>query len=201
MKIICIGRNYVEHISELGNEMPTAPVVFLKPSTAYLNNNKDFYHPEWSENIHFECELVYRVSKNGRFIKEKFAKDFYDAVSVGIDFTARDIQQQQKEKGLPWEIAKAFDYSAPIGSFIPLDDKQKEIEFSLKKNGNIVQEGNTSLMMHNIDQIIAYVSRYFSLHKGDFIFTGTPKGVGPIAAGDYFEGYIGEEKLMECRIK
>lgn len=204
MKIICIGRNYVAHAKELGNDVPTEPVVFFKPKTALLLDNKDFYYPEFSKDIHFEGELVYKICNNGRHVKRKFTKDYYKEVSIGIDFTARDIQQHCKENGLPWEKAKAFDQSAVVGSFISVEEATNangQIEYTLDKNGEKVQQGNTELMMHNIDDIIVYVSKFFTLNIGDLIFTGTPAGVGPIAIGDSFEGKLGDKVLMKCAIK
>ena len=182
MKIICIGRNYDAHAKELGNEVPNEPVVFIKPQTALLRDKKAFYYPAFSNNIHYEAELVYRICNNGRHVKRKFTKDYYQEVSIGIDFTARDIQAELKSKGFPWEKAKAFDHSAVVGDFVAVEDVQNEdgqIDFSLDKNGETVQQGNTGLMIHNIDDIIVHVSQFFMLNIGDFIFTGTPAGVGP----------------------
>lgn len=204
MKIICIGRNYVAHAKELGNEVPSEPVVFFKPKTALLLDKKAFFYPAFSNDIHYEGELVYKICNNGRHIKRKFAKDYYAEVTVGIDFTARDIQQTCKEKGLPWEKAKAFDHSAVVGKFVPIEEVQNKdgrIDFSLEKNGEPTQIGNTSLMLHNIDDIIVYVSQFFTLNIGDYIFTGTPAGVGPIKIGDTFVGKLGEKELMNCEIK
>jgi len=203
MKIICIGRNYSEHAKELNNDVPASPVVFLKPKTALLLKGKDFYHPDFSNDIHYECELVVKICKNGKYIREKFAQKYYDEVTVGIDFTARDLQQQQKEKGLPWEIAKAFDNSAVVGDFIKPDDQEKlkNLVFSLYKNGKEVQLGNVQDMIFTIDKIISYVSQFFSLNTGDLIFTGTPKGVGAIARGDVLEGFLQGEKKFQVIIK
>jgi acylpyruvate hydrolase len=200
MKIICIGRNYSEHAKELKNEIPDKPVVFLKPNTALLKDNRPFYHPEWSNDIHYECELVLKVSKQGKYIEEKFAHKYYEEITVGIDFTARDIQAQQKAKGLPWEIAKAFDNSAVIGTFEPAN-KAEGINFSLNKNGEQVQAGNSGDMMFSFEKIIAYVSQYFTLQVGDLIYTGTPAGVGPVKPGDKLEGFLEGQKLFECEIK
>ncbi len=204
MKIICIGRNYVAHAKELGNEIPTEPVVFFKPQTALLKDGKDFFYPSFSKDIHYEGELVYRICNNGKHIKRKFTKDFYNEVTVGIDFTARDIQDEVKAKGLPWEKAKAFDGSAVVGNFVPIEEVQnadEQINFSLEKNGKTIQEGSTELMMYNIDDIIVYVSQFFTLNIGDYIFTGTPAGVGPITIGDSFIGKFGEQEVMKCKIK
>jgi len=203
MKIICIGRNYVEHAAELKNEVPSDPVFFMKPDTALLPKGKDFFLPDFSKDIHHEVELVIRISKEGKHIAEEFAGKYYDQITVGLDFTARDIQQKQKEKGLPWEPAKAFDSSAPVGEFIALEKikNRKEISFSLKRNGNIVQEGSSSHMIFSFEKIIAYVSRFVTLRKGDFIFTGTPKGVGRVEAGDKLEAFLEDEKLLTVNVR
>ncbi len=202
MKIICVGRNYSEHAKELNNAIPDAPVIFMKPPTAILRGN-DFYYPEFSKDIHYECELVFRVCKNGKHIDEKFASKYIDAVAVGIDFTARDIQAEQKKKGLPWEIAKAFDNSAVISEFVATASLKNlsSIQFHMAKNGNVVQEGNAGDMIFSIEQIISYVSGFFSLQQGDLIFTGTPAGVGPVAIGDKLEGFLEGEKKFEIAIK
>ncbi|EIM74350.1 fumarylacetoacetate (FAA) hydrolase [Nitritalea halalkaliphila LW7] len=203
MKIIAIGRNYADHIAELANERPEAPVVFLKPDTALLKNGAPFYHPDFSENIHHEVELVLKIQKEGKYIQEQFAHRYYDEIGIGIDFTARDLQQRCKEKGLPWEIAKAFNGSAPIGGFLPKSHFQDlaNITFSLQKNGEEVQRGNTGMMLFSFDAIIAYVSQFFTLKKGDLIFTGTPAGVSKIAVGDVLTGFIEDEALLEVAIK
>lgn len=203
MKIICIGRNYGAHAVELKNEIPEAPVIFLKPQNALLTEGKPFYYPDFSKNIHYEGELVLRIAKNGKCIEEKFASKYFDAVTVGIDFTARDLQDYQKAKGLPWEIAKAFDHSAVIGNFIPITEEQKEsgFQFSLHKNGKEVQKGKTEEMINSFNRIISYASNFFSLNIGDLIFTGTPSGVGPIAIHDNFEGYLGDQRLLQVTIK
>lgn len=198
MKIICIGRNYAEHARELNNDVPTEPVIFIKPRTALLFPEKPLYYPEFTDDLHYECELVYKICKNGKYIKEKFAHKYYNAVTVGIDFTARDVQQKLKSKGLPWEISKSFDGSAAVGEFMPVtpDMDLDNINFSLKRNGETVQRGNSHDMIFSIDQIIEYVSMYFTLNIGDLIFTGTPAGVGPVNVYDELEGYIGEQKLL-----
>lgn len=203
MKIFCIGRNYVEHISELQNEIPQAPVVFMKPHTALLTDNKPFYYPNFTKDLHYECELVLRICKNGKSVLPKFAHTYYDAVTVGIDFTARDLQEYQKSKGLPWEIAKAFDHSAVIGKWQTLseEEKNKEITFSLRKNNIEVQHGNSENMMHTFDKIISYISTYFSLNMGDIIFTGTPKGVAAVNIGDVLSASIFEKELLKFEIK
>ncbi|WP_163379607.1 fumarylacetoacetate hydrolase family protein [Cyclobacterium sp. SYSU L10401] len=203
MKIIAIGRNYAAHIEELQNEKPTEPVVFLKPDTALLKNNEPFYHPEFSENIHHEVELVLKIKKEGKYIDPKFARNYYNEIGIGIDFTARDLQQKCKEKGLPWEIAKAFNGSAPIGEFRPIANYPDvaNISFHLDVNGERRQTGNTSLLLFSFDVILAYVSQFFTLKTGDLIFTGTPAGVGKVAIGDRLEAYVEQEKLLDFEVK
>jgi 2-keto-4-pentenoate hydratase/2-oxohepta-3-ene-1,7-dioic acid hydratase in catechol pathway len=203
MKIIAIGRNYVEHIEELKNERPSEPVVFLKPDTALLKDNAPFYYPDFSKDIHHEVEILVKVSKEGKYIEEKFAHKYYDEIGVGIDFTARDLQQKCKEKGLPWEIAKAFNGSAPVSGFVPKTNVANlhDLNFSLQINGETRQQGNTSLMLFSFDYIISYVSRFFTLKKGDIIFTGTPKGVGPVKTGDKLTAFIETEKMLEFEVK
>jgi acylpyruvate hydrolase len=209
MKIICIGRNYVDHVHELNNAMPENPVVFLKPATALLKDNKPFFHPEWSKDIHYEMELVFRVSKQGKYISEKFAHKYVDSVSVGIDLTARDLQAYQKANGLPWEIAKAFDGAAILGnSFKSYGDGEallkaaaEGIQFALVRNGVTVQDSTSNLMIYNLPRIISYVSQFITLQVGDLIYTGTPKGVAAIATGDRLEGYLEGEKLFDVEVK
>ncbi len=202
MKIIAIGRNYAAHIEELNNEKPTEPVIFMKPDTAILRNNQPFYHPEFSKDIHFEVEILVKINREGKFIQEKFAHKYYDDIGVGIDFTARDLQSKLKEKGLPWEKAKGFNGSAPISNFVSKDEFDlSNLNFSLKQNGDVKQNGNSSLMLYSIDQIIAYVSQFFTLKKGDILFTGTPKGVGPIEVGDVLEAFIEDKKMLSVEIK
>jgi 2-keto-4-pentenoate hydratase/2-oxohepta-3-ene-1,7-dioic acid hydratase in catechol pathway len=203
MKIICIGRNYAAHAKELKNEVPTAPVFFMKPDTALLKENAPFYIPSFSNEIHYEVELVIKISKNGKTILPQFAHKYYDQITVGIDFTARDLQEQCKEKGLPWEKAKAFDHSAVIGRFISLADlpKKNEVSFSLSLNKNEVQQGVSNQMLFSIDQIIAYVSGFITLKTGDLIYTGTPAGVGPVKIGDRLEAKIENEVLLDFEIK
>lgn len=203
MKIICIGRNYVEHAKELKNDIPTKPVVFMKPKNAILLPNKPFYYPEFSDNIQYECELVVKVCKNGKFIQEKFAHKYYDAVTVGIDFTARDLQQELKSKGLPWELAKAFDGSAAVGEFVPLtpDIPFEDLQFELIRNGERVQAGSPKNMIFTVNEIIEYVSQYISINIGDLIFTGTPAGVGAVEVYDKLEGYLNGEKLLDVDIR
>lgn len=200
MKIICIGRNYSEHAKELKNEIPDKPVVFLKPQTALLKDNKPFYYPEWTKDLHYETELVLKVCKQGKYIDEKFARKYFDEVTVGIDFTARDLQNQQKAKGLPWEIAKAFDNSAVIGE-LRKANVDSGINFSMNLNGVEVQKGNTSEMMFSFGKIIAYASQFFTLQTGDLIFTGTPAGVGAVKIGDRLEGFLENEKVFDFEIK
>lgn len=203
MKIIGIGRNFVKHIEELKNEVPGEPIFFLKPDTALLLPGSDFYLPDFSSEIHYEVELVLKISKEGKNIAEEFASRYYESISVGLDFTARDIQDKQKLKGLPWEPAKAFDGSAPVGEFIGIKNLQnpKEILFHLEQNGKTVQSGSSKHMIYAFDSIISYVSRFITLRKGDLIFTGTPAGVGPVRAGDLLECFLEDKKLLEVRIK
>ena len=204
MKIICIGRNYVDHARELNNPVPENPVFFLKPDTALLRRNKPFYYPDFSEDIHYECELVVKINKLGKNIQKKFAHTYYNEIGIGIDFTARDLQAKAKAKGLPWEIAKAFDASAPLSmEFIKKDDLPdlNNISFHLDKNGETVQEGNSGDMIFDFDELISYVSIFFTLKTGDLIFTGTPAGVGPVKVGDELEGYIGDRLMLKCNIK
>lgn len=204
MKIICIGRNYADHAKELGNAVPTEPLIFLKPETALIPKGHPFFYPAHSKDVHFELELVVRISRVGRHIEEQFAHRYYEEIGLGIDFTCRDVQQELKAKGHPWEKAKAFDHSAPVGrTFLPKEDAIKEghISFRLEKNGQLQQSGDSRDMIFSIDRLISEVSKYFTLKIGDLIFTGTPSGVGPIAIGDVLEGYIGEQRLLEVRVK
>lgn len=203
MKIICIGRNYAEHIAELNNEKPDEPVIFLKPDTALLPKDTDFILPEFSNDVHYETEIVVKINKVGKYIDVKFAHKYYDQISLGIDFTARDLQNKLKEKGLPWEKAKAFDGSAVVGNFLDKNNFQsiENINFGLYKNGEQVQSGNTSLMLYKIDEIIAYVSQFFTLKTGDLLFTGTPKGVAAVNPNDILEGYIEQQKIFKLSIK
>lgn len=204
MRIFAIGRNYVEHIKELNNERPDEPVIFTKPDTALLRNNMPFYYPDFSTDIHHEVELVLRIGKEGKNIQEKFASKYFDSIGIGIDFTARDLQQKAKEKGLPWDIAKGFNGSAPVSDkFLPVSEFSNlgNINFSLKINGELKQHGNTSLMLFGFEYIVSYLSKFFTLKTGDLIFTGTPKGVGPVRVGDTLAAYIENEKLLEFEIK
>ncbi len=203
MKIICIGRNYAAHIEELKNEKPGQPVVFLKPDTALIKGGAPFYYPDFSTNIHHEVELVLKISKEGKYIQPQFAHRYFEEIGLGIDFTARDLQDQCKAKGLPWEIAKAFNGSAPIGDFKSVSEFSdlKNIDFHLEINGEVKQKGNTSLMLFDFATIISYVSQFFTLKKGDLIYTGTPAGVGPVQPGDQLIGFIGNEKMLHVEVK
>ncbi|MCK6650664.1 MAG: fumarylacetoacetate hydrolase family protein [Bacteroidia bacterium] len=203
MKIICIGRNYAEHAKEMNAAVPTEPVFFLKPDTALIKDDQPFYYPDFSKEIHHEVELVLKISKAGKNIAPEFAHKYYDEIGVGIDFTARDIQAKCKEKGLPWEKAKAFDGSAPIGKFIHKNELQdmNNISFHLTVNGNTVQKGNTKDLLFSFDAVVAYVSKFFTLKTGDLIYTGTPEGVGPVKIGDKLEAFIEERSLLVFEIK
>jgi 2-keto-4-pentenoate hydratase/2-oxohepta-3-ene-1,7-dioic acid hydratase in catechol pathway len=201
MKIFCVGRNYSEHAKELGNAVPENPVIFSKPDTALLKNGEDFYLPDFSNDVHYEAELVIKISKMGKKIQEKFASNYYSEIGFGIDFTARDLQAQLKQKGLPWELAKAFDGSAPIGEFINIKDLQNPIQFSLLKNNELVQSGNSNDMIFSFDKIVSFISQYFTLKVGDLIYTGTPAGVGAVKIGDKLEGFIGDKKMLHCEVK
>ncbi len=203
MKIFCIGRNYVNHAKELNNPVPESPVIFMKPSTALLINNRPLYYPEFTSDLHYEAEIVIKICKNGRHVQPGFAHTYYDQWTLGLDFTARDVQIQLKSKGLPWEKAKAWDHSAAIGTFQPIAHVAniQALNFSLRKNGQIVQAGNTADMIFSIDQLIVQISKYFKLQTGDLVFTGTPAGVGPVQIGDVLEGFVQEQKVLSCEIK
>ncbi len=204
MKIICIGRNYASHARELNNEVPASPVVFLKPETALLPKNHPFFYPEFSHEIHYEAELVVRINRLGKHISEKHAHKYYNEIGIGVDFTARDLQQECKEKGLPWDRAKSFDHSAPVGrQFLNINDlpNPKHIAFNLLKNGQMVQRGHSSDMIFSIDQIIAEVSTFMTLKMGDLIFTGTPAGVGAVQIGDCLEGFVENQHLLTVNIR
>jgi 2-keto-4-pentenoate hydratase/2-oxohepta-3-ene-1,7-dioic acid hydratase in catechol pathway len=203
MKIICVGRNYVDHIKELSNDKPTDPVIFIKPDTALIDNSQSFYYPSFSSDVHYELELVYRVGKVGKNIEAKFALKYIDAIGLGIDFTARDVQSKLKEKGLPWEKAKAFNGSAFVSKMRPITDSDfsDPIEFELFKNQQSVQKGSSDLMIWNISELIADISQYFTLKTGDYIFTGTPAGVGPVQIGDTLQGFLQGENIFELAIK
>jgi 2-keto-4-pentenoate hydratase/2-oxohepta-3-ene-1,7-dioic acid hydratase in catechol pathway len=203
MKIFCVGRNYVDHAKELGNDIPEEPVIFMKPKSALLQANTPFYYPEFSNELHYEIELVLRICKNGRYIPERQANKYYNGITVGIDFTARDVQNDLKKAGLPWEKAKAWDNSAVIGKWIDMTPEiyKKPINFSLRNNEETVQRGISSDMMFGFDEIVSHISNYFSLNIGDMIFTGTPAGVGECVVGDILQGFYETEKMFELEIK
>lgn len=203
MKIIGVGRNYKAHAGELHNPIPTEPILFLKPDTALLKNNDDFYYPDFTKDIHYEIELVIKISKEGKFISEKYADNYYDEIGIGIDFTARDLQDKAKAQGLPWTLAKGFNHSAPISEFVSKKNwpNIQSIPFGLKQNDIWKQQGNTADMVFTVPTLIHYISTFITLKKGDLIFTGTPAGVGSIARGDVLEGYLDNQKLLTCAIK
>jgi acylpyruvate hydrolase len=203
MKIICIGRNYVDHAKELNNPIPTEPVFFLKPDTALLPKNNPFVYPSFSKNIQHEVEVVIKICRLGKHIEERFAHKYYNEIGIGVDFTARDLQQECKEKGLPWERAKAFDGSAPTSKFVKIDQFENinNINFSITINGEVKQQGNTKDMLFNFDQIIAYISKFFTLKIGDIIYTGTPAGVGPIQIDDKIQCFIEDQKMLSFNVK
>jgi len=203
MKIFCVGRNYADHAKELGNAVPEEPVIFMKPKTALMQSNAPFYYPEFTNELHYEAEVVLRISKNGRYVDESSAHKYYDAFTIGIDFTARDIQAELKKKGLPWEKAKAWDNSAIIGKWFPFTEelRNKPIHFSLQKNKEVVQSGNTEDMIFPFDEIVSHISQYFSLNIGDLVYTGTPAGVGECVTDDVLEGFYQKEKVFALEIK
>ena len=203
MKIICIGRNYAEHARELNNPVPTEPLFFIKPDSAVLRNNDPFYLPDFSDDIHYEAEIFIKIGRKGKNIEEKFAPKYYSEIGIGIDLTARDIQQRCKEKGLPWEKAKGFDGSAPLSATIPLSDFKdiQDIRFELHLNGNVVQQGWTGDMIFPVNRIITEASKFFMLKIGDLIFTGTPAGVGALQAGDRLEAFIEGRKMLDFEIR
>ena len=202
MKIFCIGRNYAEHAKELNNAVPTKPLIFMKPPTALLLENKPFFYPDFTKNLHHEIEIVLRISKNGKAIQPEFANRYYDKIALGIDFTARDLQDDLKAKGQPWEIAKAFDNSAVLSKFVDLKDfDPSNIAFSMTKNGETVQSGTTKDLIFSFDTLIAYLSNFFTLQQGDLIYTGTPAGVGAVKVGDTLEGFLEGESMFTCEIK
>lgn len=201
MKIFCVGLNYKEHIIEMKHfAFPESPVIFMKPPTAILKNGMPFFYPEFSKDVHYEGEIVLRICKNGKKVEKQFAHKYYDAFTLGFDFTARDIQAELKKKGWPWEIAKGFDGSAFIGDFIPIK-KDELITFTIKKNDEIVQKGDTSMLIFSFDEIVTYISKFFTLQQGDLIYTGTPQGVGPIQIGDKMEGSVDGNVIVKCEIK
>lgn len=203
MKIICVGKNYCEHIRELGGTPSNEFVFFMKPETALLLRNRPFYLPDWTNDLQYETELVLKICKNGKHIQERFAHTYYDEIGIGIDFTARDVQRELSAKGLPWEKAKAFDFSAPLGAFVPKSqlNQEKGIAFSLKVNGTIKQQANSMDMIHSFDKIVSEVSKFVTLKMGDIIFTGTPAGVGKVAIGDQLEAYIEDRLLLRVMVK
>jgi len=202
MKIFCIGRNYSDHAKEMNSSVPERPMVFMKPPTALLINDSPLYYPAFTKNLHYEIEVVLRICKNGRHVDKKFVSNYYEELGLGIDFTARDLQAACKEKGHPWEIAKGFDGSACVSKFIPRDKYDaSKLSFSLSKNGEIVQTGNTKDLIFDYDTLIIYISKFFRLQIGDLIYTGTPAGVGPVEIGDVLVGHIEGEKILECEIK
>jgi 2-keto-4-pentenoate hydratase/2-oxohepta-3-ene-1,7-dioic acid hydratase in catechol pathway len=203
MKILCIGRNYAKHIAELQNEKPVNPVIFLKPDSAILLKNQPFFIPPFSKDVHYEVEILVKINKVGKYINQKFAHTYYDEIGLGIDFTARDIQDDCKEKGLPWEKAKAFDGSAVIGEFLPKESMGdlNNLNFKLQKNDQIVQDGNTNAMLWKIDELIAYVSQFFTLKKGDVLFTGTPEGVGKVSENDVLVGILNGVENFRINVK
>lgn len=203
MKIICVGRNYVEHAKELANPVPKQPMIFLKPDTALVRNNRDFYYPDYSENIHFECEVVYRVSQESKYVNRRFARKHVDAIGLGIDFTARDLQSVAKEKGHPWTLAKMFNDSAPVSEMLPLDDYPNlaDLRFRLEVNGEVRQQGHTADMIFDLEYLVEYISRYITLKKGDLIFTGTPAGVGPVQKGDHLQAYLETQCVLDFYVR
>ena len=203
MKIFCIGRNYADHAKEMKNELPAEPVIFMKPKNAVLLPGRPFYYPEFTKDLHYECELVIRFSKNGKFVAEKFAHKYYDAYTIGIDFTARDLQREQQKKGLPWEISKAFDGSAVVGEFQPVTETTdlNNLRFNLQKNGETVQSGHTADLIFQVNTLVAYISKFFTINIGDLLFTGTPAGVGPVVQDDRLEGFLEGQKSFEVVIR
>jgi len=203
MKIFCIGRNYIDHAKELNNPVPSQPLIFMKPPSALLVKNKPLYYPEFTKDLHYELEVVLKVCKNGKQVQPAFAKKYYKEIALGIDFTARDVQKRCKEKGHPWEVAKAFDNSAALTEFVSIEkfNKEEGIKFQMKKNGDLVQDGNTKDLIFNFDYLICYLSKFFKLQMGDLIYTGTPAGVGPVQIGDKLEGFLEGEKLLECEVR
>ena len=203
MKILCIGKNYAAHIEEMNSERPDEPVIFTKPETALLLNNAPFYYPDFSNDIHYEVEIILRINRNGKYIEPRFAHKYYNEIGIGIDFTARDLQSRAKEKGWPWALSKGFNGSAPVSKFVPKSNYPdlKDLNFSLKLDGETRQKGNTGLMLFDFDEIISYISKFIWLKEGDIIFTGTPKGVGPVQIGNVLEAFIEDEKMLEVEIR
>lgn len=203
MKIICVGRNYVEHAKELNNPVPSKPLIFFKPDTSVLRENKDFYYPEFTRDLHFECELVLRVAREGKYIQEDFVRSYIDGVGLGIDLTARDVQKEAKEKGWPWTLAKGFNHSAPVSAFLSLDDFPdfQDINFTCHINGEQRQVGYTGDMIFSVTKLVAYITQFITVKKGDLIFTGTPAGVGPLQMGDHVVGHLGEKKMLDFHVR
>lgn len=203
MKIIAVGRNYAAHAKELGNEVPENPVIFFKPDTAILRENKDFYYPEYSKNIHYECEVIFRICKEGKYIQEEFVPNHIDAIGLGIDFTARDLQDEAKKKGLPWTLAKGFNDSAPISDLLPIEDypNWQDLHFTCNINNEVRQQGHTANMIYPIKFLVAYISKFITLKKGDLIFTGTPEGVGPVQIGDHIEAWLEDKQLLDFYVR
>ena len=203
MKILCVGRNYAKHIEELKNAVPDEPVIFFKPDTALVRNNRDFYFPSYSKEIHYECELVFRFAKEGKYIAEEFAHSYIDGVGLGIDFTARDLQAKAKKNGLPWALAKGFNDSAPVSEFLPVGDFPdfQDIAFSCQVNGEERQQGHSSRMLWPVANLIAYISQFVTFKKGDLLFTGTPEGVGPVTPGDHITGFLAGQKMLDFYVK
>ncbi len=203
MKILCIGKNYAAHIEEMNSERPDEPVIFTKPETALLLNNAPFYYPDFSNDIHYEVEIILRINRNGKYIEPRFAHKYYNEIGIGIDFTARDLQSRAKEKGWPWALSKGFNGSAPVSKFVPKSNYPdlKDLNFSLKLDGETRQKGNTGLMLFDFDEIISYISKFIWLKEGDIIFTGTPRGVGPVQIGNVLEAFIEDEKMLEVEIR
>lgn len=203
MKVIAVGRNYINHAKELNNPVPQHPVIFMKPDTAILKDNKDFYYPDFSQDIHYEVEVVLRICNEGKHVSKKFAHKYYDAIGLGIDFTARDLQSELKQKGLPWELAKAFDHSAVISNLIPKEEFEDlhNLTFSLHKNAEQVQIGHTKDVIFDFDDLIVFISKYITLRKGDLVYTGTPEGVGSVKIGDRLEGFLQGKQMFSCNVK
>jgi len=203
MKVICVGRNYVKHAKELNNPIPKTPLIFFKPDTAVLRNNTDFYYPEFTKNLHFECELVYRISREGKFISERFVHTYLDGIGLGIDFTARDVQQECKKKGWPWTLAKGFNGAAPVSKMLPISrfPNRANIRFSCNINGAVRQQGHSLHQIFSIEYLVSYISRYITLKKGDLIFTGTPAGVGEVKVGDHIEAYLEGQQMLDFYVR
>jgi 2-keto-4-pentenoate hydratase/2-oxohepta-3-ene-1,7-dioic acid hydratase in catechol pathway len=203
MKILCVGRNYADHAKELNNDIPDNPVIFMKPDTAVLKPGDDFYIPDFSQNIHYECEIVYRISREGKNIQAPFAFSYLDSIGLGIDFTARDLQDEAKKKGLPWTLAKSFNYSAPISHFNPVKNypNHKDLKFEFFVNGELRQQGHTAQMLFDIENLLVFISRYFHLKTGDLIYTGTPAGVGQVHPGDHLQGFLEGEKMLDLHVR